>query len=118
MLKAGASRFVAYRESGMREANTGPSIYVNGHELGKLYPKTCVEVSLEPGDYEVKSQGNFFNWPGPPKFMRVNLQINTTRFVELVVFDDRPEIVNHAYAERTEVEARKALTEIGECTKK
>ena len=114
-LKAGTSRFVVYRESAKAATAIGPIIYINGHEMGKLMPKVCMEVSLEPGDYEFKSEGNFFFWPGPAKVMRVTLQSNATRYVELVVFDHSSEIVNHTYAERTEAEAQTALKGIGGC---
>jgi hypothetical protein len=117
-LKPGASRFIAYREAGLTAAFAGPSMYVNGQELGKLYQNTCFEIALEPGEYEIKFEGSFFNWPGPARAMRVALEPNTTRFVELVVSGGGgPAMVNHFYVERSQVLALRAIRDIGECTK-
>ena len=117
-LKPGTSRLIAYRESGMTAAFAGPSMYVNGQELGKLYQGTCFQIDLAPGEYELRFEGSFWNWPGPPRFERVVLEPDSTRFVELVVAGaSGPAMVNHFYVERSQVLALRALREIGECTK-
>jgi hypothetical protein len=117
-LNSGTGRLILYREAGKAAATMAPTIRLSGHELGKLYAKTCIATALAPGDYELRSEGNFLNWPGPAKVMRVTLQPDAVRYVELFVFDDRASTVNHTYADRTEGEAQLALAAIGSCMEK
>jgi hypothetical protein len=113
--KAGTSRLVVYRMSDGTEGFVGPFVRVDGLELGKLLKKTCFEASLEAGDYQLKSEGTFYNWSGPPEVMRLVLEPNTVRYVELVVFPGQATTVNHVYANRTGEEAKEAIAKIGKC---
>ena len=113
--KAGSSRFVVYRVADSSEGFVGPFVYVNGFELGKLLKKTCFEASLEAGGYQLKSEGTFYNWAGPPELMQLTLEPNTVRYVELVVFPGQATAVNHVYANRTGEEAKEAIAKIGKC---
>lgn len=116
---AGSSRLVVFRGPGLRATFAAPSIYINGQEVGKLYGKTCIEVSLQPGAYEFRSEGHFFNWPGPPRIIQLSLKPNAVHYVQLTVFPGGgPAIVSHGYSQPPESDAKEILKEIGECEKK
>jgi hypothetical protein len=109
-----AGKLILFREFTTTAMFAAPSIYVNGQDVGKLSGGTYIEVPLKSGSYEIKSEGNFFNWAGPPRIMRVIIKPGKTSYIQLIVISptfDRT-VVNHRYTERNEVEAEPIVSKL------
>lgn len=106
----GEGSIVVYRIQNYIAMFAGPSVFVDGKEIGKLYPGKYFEIVSHPGSHEIKFEGSFFNFPGPTEIMSVTIEPERTVYIELSTpGGGGPAVVTRNYHQRTKQEAEAAL---------